>query len=204
MVNLQSVIIPGIIIGITGGILLFFLAYNYYPHKNVNINLNGKCYEFLDLAYEKYKDLEFKKERELLKMQIEAIGSSENVVPIIFSGSSKEVNNLIENINISITNRQILGANNSNIDKIIVRGNVTNGILEEISADLYKNTSGSEVNTILSNIGILPNSDISAEESHLITQNIDLITINGLKQIISESDGVKDTECRSSIVYRDE
>ena len=60
--NLQSIILPGIIVGIAGGILLFFAAYNYYPQKNVNINLDGDCYEFLDEAFSKYKLLVIERE----------------------------------------------------------------------------------------------------------------------------------------------
>ena len=98
----------------------------------MNINLNGNCYEFLDVAYQKYQDLVSFRERELLKMQIEAIGRSTNFVPITFSGSNIDIERIIDNYNINVTDIQTLGDLNTKIDKKIVKGLVSNAILEQI------------------------------------------------------------------------
>jgi hypothetical protein len=200
--NLQFIIVPGILIGIIGGILLFFAAYNYYPQKNVNINLNGKCYEFLDEAYQKYQDLVSLRERELLKLQIDSLGESNTLVPITFSGSSDEVDNIIEKFDINVTEIQALGDQNTQVDKIIVRGVVSSTMLVQILNNISYSSANHTTDPI-PKIGILPNSGISASESAKISDKIDQLMISGLKKIIGEKNGVKDTECRSTIVYND-
>ncbi|MDF0680332.1 MAG: hypothetical protein P0116_05145 [Candidatus Nitrosocosmicus sp.] len=202
MRNLQFIIVPGILIGIIGGILLFFAAYNYYPQKNVNINLSGKCYELLDEAYQKYQDLVSLREKELLKLQIDSLGESITFVPITFSGSTDEVDNIIEKFDINVTEIQTIGDQNTQVDKMIVRGFVSSTSLEQILNNISDTGVDNTTNPI-PKIGILPNSGISASESAKISDNIDKFMINGLKKIIGEKNGVKDTECRSTIIYND-
>ena len=200
--NLQFIIVPGIVIGVIGGILLFFAAYNYYPQKNVNINLNGKCYEFLDEAYKKYQDLVSNREGELLKLQIDSLEGSNTFVPIIFSGSNNDVEHIIDKFDINVTEKQTLGDQNTKVDKIIVRGVISNVILEQLLDNISENNTDASMN-LMPKFGILPNSAISASESAKISDNIDQFMISGLKQIIVEKNGVKDAECRSTIVYND-
>lgn len=202
MRNLQFIIVPGIIIGIIGGILLFFVAYNYYPQKNVNINLNGNCYEFLDGAYQKYQELVSIRERELLKMQIAAIGESHILVPITFSGSSVNVNRIIDDFDINVTDIQTLGDENTRVDKMIVKGVVSNEILEQILNNISENNTDSSLDS-MPKIGILPNSGISASESAKISNNIDQFMAKGIKEIMLDKNGVKETECRSTMIYND-
>ncbi|MBA2267032.1 MAG: hypothetical protein H0W19_01665 [Nitrosopumilus sp.] len=202
MRNLQFIIVPGIIIGIIGGIILFFVAYNYYPQKNVNINLNGNCYEFLDGAYQKYQDLVSIRERELLKMQIAAIGESHILVPITFSGSSVNVDRIIDDFDINVTDIQTLGDENIRVDKMIVKGVVSNEILEQILKNISENNTDSSLDS-MPKIGILPNSGISASESANISNNIDQFMTKGIKEIMLDKNGVKETGCRSTMIYND-
>jgi hypothetical protein len=193
---------PGIVIGIIGGILLFFAAYNYYPQKNVNINLNGICYEFLDEAYQKYQDLVSIREMELLKMQIESLEDSNSMVPITFSGTSAEVENIIAEFDINVTEMQTLGDQNTQVDKMIVKGVVSLARLQQIFNSISENTTVTPIDSV-PKIGILPNSGILASESVKISDNIDQFMISGLKKIVLEKNGVKETECRSMIIYND-
>lgn len=202
MKNLQSIILPGIIVGLAGGILLFFAAYNYYPQKNVNINLDGDCYEFLDEAFSKYKVLEIEREKELLKMQLESIGNRAALIPITFSGSSERVNQIVSLNGINVTDRQTLGDNNTHVDKVIVRGLVDIKILKQISNSWQKNFTGSQMDVENTEIGILPNQFISPAESLNIRESIDNFMVSGIKRIIDSGEGVKSTECRSAIVYQ--
>ena len=202
MRSLQFIIVPGIVIGIIGGILLFFAAYNYYPQKNVNINLNGKCYEFLDEAYQKYQDLVSIRERELLKLQIESLEGSNSFVPITFSGSSDDVDYIIDKFDINVTEIQTLGDQNTQVDKMIIKGVINNTILEQILDNISDNITDTTANS-MPKIGILPNSGISPSESAKISDKVDQFMISGLKEIISEKNGVKETECRSTIMYND-
>ena len=118
-------------------------------------------------------------------------------IPITFSGTNKEVTDFIVANHINETERQTLGNNNPNIDKVIVRGIILNGNLEKIVNDFSNN------DTISYGLGIQPNPYISSTESHQIGENIDKLMETRLKEIIEEKEGVKAAECRSKIVYND-
>lgn len=204
MRNLQPLILPGIVIGLIGGIILFFAAYNYYPQKNVNINMNGDCFEFLDKAYSQYQLLESEREKELLKLQLDAIGPIVARIPVTFSGTTNEVDKIIDSYRIDVTNRQSLGDNFTQIDKVIIRGIVDLSVLEQISLSNWQKNNSESISSIeRTEIGILPNPFISSTESMKIRDNIDSFMIHGIKKIINSSTGVKSTECRSAIVYQD-
>ena len=168
----------------------------------MNINFNGKCYEFLDVAYQKYQALVSLRERELLKMQIAAIGESIAFVPITFSGSSVEIESIIDNYDINVTDIQTLGDLNTQVDKMIVKGVVSNAMLEQILNNISENNIGATMN-FMPKFGILPNSGISTSESTAISNNTHQFMTGGIKKIIQENDGVKETECRSTIIYND-
>jgi hypothetical protein len=168
----------------------------------VNINLNGKCYEFLDVAYQKYQDLVSLRERELLKMQIDAIGESNSFVPITFSGSSVDLERIIDYYDINVTDIQTLGDLNTQVDKMIVKGIVSFAILEQILRNITENNIDATMNS-MPKFGILPNSGISTSESAAISDNTQQFMAGGIKKIIQEEEGVKETECRSTIIYND-
>lgn len=197
MVTLQKIIVPGVVACLIGGTIMLLLAFSYYPEKHVNANFDGTCYELVDTAYVKYKNVEVERWKALKMLQIQAIGSPDIPVPITFSGTNKEVTDFIAANHINETERQTLGNNNPNIDKVIVRGIILNGNLEKIVNDFSNN------DTISYGLGIQPNPYISSTESHQIGENIDKLMETRLKEIIEEKEGVKAAECRSKIVYND-
>lgn len=197
MVTLQKIIVPGVVACLIGGTIMLLLAFSYYPEKHVNANFDGACYELVDTAYVKYKNVEVERWKALKMLQIQAIGSPDIPVPITFSGTNKEVTDFIVANHINETERQTLGNNNPNIDKVIVRGIILNGNLEKIVNDFSNN------DTISYGLGIQPNPYISSTESHQIGENIDKLMETRLKEIIEEKEGVKAAECRSKIVYND-
>ncbi len=203
MISLKKIVIPGIVIGLVGGTIMFILAFSYYPHKHVNINLASKCYEFLGNAYEKYKVLELNKEKEIKRLQIQAIGNPKNIVPITFSGSDKDTNEFINKNNINITYKKSLDNSSSIIDKTILKGNILNEDLKKLVNDSNSNNTESFSKTILFSLGIQSNPYITSKESQQISKNIDHFMSNGIRKIIDNRDGVKEAECRSKIVYED-
>ena len=203
MINLKKIVIPGIVIGLIGGTIMFILAFRYYPEKHVNINLNGNCYEFLDNAYENYKVLQLEKEKEIKELQIQAIGDPKNIVPITFSGSDRDTNDFINTNNINITYKKPLDNSSTIIDKTILKGTIINGALKKLVNTPYLNNTESFSKTVLFSLGIQSNSHITSEESLQISKNIDQFIKNGIKKIIDNNDGVKKAECRSKIVYED-
>ena len=168
----------------------------------MNINLDGKCYEFLNEAYQKYQDLVSIREGELLKLQIESLEGSNSFVPITFSGSSDDVDYIIDKFDINVTEIQTLGDQNTQVDKMIIKGVINNTILEQILDNISDNITDTTANS-MPKIGILPNSGISSPESAKISDQVDQFMISGLKEIISEKKGVKEAECRSTIMYND-
>jgi hypothetical protein len=203
LINLKKIVIPGIVIGLIGGTIMFILAFRYYPEKHVNINLNGNCYEFLDNAYENYKVLQLEKEKEIKELQIQAIGDPKNIVPITFSGSDRDTNDFINTNNINITYKKPLDNSSTIIDKTILKGTIINGALKKLVNTPYLNNTESFSKTVLFSLGIQSNSHITSEESLQLSKNIDQFIKNGIKKIIDNNDGVKKAECRSKIVYED-
>jgi hypothetical protein len=201
LVNSQKIIVPGIITALIGGTIMLLLAFSFYPEKHVNINLNGRCYELLDVAYAKYKDLEVQRENEIKKLQVQAIGDPAIMVPISFSGTERQVNDFINQNDVDVSSRQLLG-NNSSIDKTIVKGTMSNGNLERIiNSSIVENNGANHTQTIAFGLGIQPNPYITPSESQQITKNIYDIMLNRVKEIIAEKEGVKEAECRSKMVY---
>lgn len=203
MVSSQKIIVPGIITALIGGTIMLLLAFSFYPEKNVNINLNGRCYELLDVAYAKYKDLEVQRENEIKRLQVQAIGDPAIMVPISFSSTERQVNDFINQNDVDVSSRQLLG-NNSSIDKTIVKGTMSNGNLERIiNSSIVENNGANHTQTIVFGLGIQPNPHITPSESQQITKNIYDIMLNRVKEIIAEKEGVKEAECRSKFVYND-
>lgn len=203
MVSSQKIIVPGIITALIGGTIMLLLAFSFYPEKHVNINLNGRCYELLDVAYAKYKDLEVQRENEIKRLQVQAIGDPAIMVPISFSGTERQVNDFINQNDVDVSSRQLLG-NNSSIDKTIVKGTMSNGNLERIiNSSIVENNGANHTQTIAFGLGIQPNPYITPSESQQITKNIYDIMLNRVKEIIAEKEGVKEAECRSKFVYND-
>lgn len=203
MISLQKLVIPGIVIGLAAGTIMFILAFSYYPQKHVNINLNGNCYEFLGNAYEDYKVLELEEEKEVKRLQTQAIGDPRNIVPITFSGPEKDTSDFANANNINITYKKSLDNSTAIIDKAILKGTILNGDLKNLVNNSYSNNTGSFSKTVLFSLGIQSNPHITSEESLQISKNINQFTINGIKKIIGNNDGVTKAECRSKIVYED-
>jgi hypothetical protein len=191
------------VIGLVGGTIMFILAFSYYPHKHVNINLDNKCYEFLGNAYEDYKILEMEKEKEIKRLQVLAIGNPKNIVPITFSGSDNDTTNFVKENNINVTYKKSLDNSSTIIDKTILKGTISNENLQKLVNDSYSNDTDSFSKTVLFSLGIQSNPHITSEESQHISKSTEQFMKNGIKKIIDNNDGVKQAECRSKIVYED-
>lgn len=203
MIDLQKVIIPAIIIGVIAGVTLFFLAFNLYPHKHVNINFNGKCYEFLNTSYEKYRILELQKEKYTRQLQLDAIENTNAIIPIVFSGSSEDVNNFVKQNKINVINSETIGNNSKVIDKVIVKGIVSKQNLEKLVNEFPLSVADVSKNPVLQSMGIESNQFITSEEGINISKRVQNFMNIGIKNIIDTTDGVKPAECRTQITYNE-
>jgi len=127
LVDFHRLAIPIIIILAIGGIISFFLAYSFYPKKNVNVNVDGLCFELVGSAFNQYKNLDARRAIRILGLQLDAMESHVGLIPISFSGTKDEISKFsaLYNIEITKSNRiSNLPENKGNIDKYIVDGNV--------------------------------------------------------------------------------
>ena len=208
MVDFRALAIPAIIVLLVGGTISFFMAFSFYPEKHVNVKINGECYEFLDNAYAKYKKLQAEKELLIFRLQANAIGSPNTIIPVIFSGTGEEVDDFVKRYNIDIITSQKIGANNNYIDKYVVKATMTKQDFERIINDLTIKDLDPLTKSISGSIGLQPNSYITEQEGEQISLYSKDFMRNGIQQIIdasnansSDYDGVKQAECRTKIQY---
>ena len=68
MIEHRKLAIPAIFILILGGVISFILAFTFYPEKHVNVSIDGKCYELIDNANEKYQNIVASNRLQILEM----------------------------------------------------------------------------------------------------------------------------------------
>lgn len=208
MIDFHRLAIPIIVILIVGGTIGFFLAYGFYPEKHVNVKVDEKCYEFLDNALTKYNRLQAERELLVLKLQTNVIISFDAIVPVVFSGTREEIDNLISDYNIKITTSQRLGAGNNHIDKYIAKTTISKQNLESIIKDLTVKDFDPLRKTIFGSFGLQSNSYITMEEGKRISSYSKYFMSNGIRQIVDDGSDIKDhddevkqAECRTKIQY---
>jgi hypothetical protein len=195
-VDFHRLAIPIIVILAISGIISFFLAYNFYPKKNVNVNVDGICYELLGSAFDQYKDLEVQRALRTLQLQLNAIETPNAAIPVSFSGTKDGVTEFSSRYDINITENNQIG----NTDKYVVNGMVQKPYLKQILEDLKTIDSNPLNRTVLSTVGLRPNSLITQEEGRQIAQNAIGFMQTGIRQIV-ENDNTGDintAECRST------
>jgi hypothetical protein len=196
LVDFHRLAIPIIVILAISGIISFFLAYNFYPKKNVNVNVDGICYELLGSAFDQYKDLEVQRALRTLQLQLNAIETPNAAIPVSFSGTKDGVTEFSSRYDINITENNQIG----NTDKYVVNGMVQKPYLKQILEDLKTIDSNPLNRTVLSTVGLRPNSFITQEEGRQIAQNAIGFMQTGIRQIV-ENDNTGDinaAECRST------
>jgi hypothetical protein len=196
LIDLRKLAIPIIIILAISGVFSFFLAYNFYPKKNVNINVDGTCYELLGSAFDQYKNLEAQKSIRALQLQLDAIEPPNAAIPISFSGTKDGIIEFSSKYDIDMTKNNQIG----NIDKYIVNGIVKKSYLNLILEDLKAADPNSLNRTVLSTVGLQPNPFITQQEGRQIAHNTTDFMESGIEQIV-EYDNTADinaAECRTS------
>lgn len=175
------------------------------------MKVDEKCYEFLDNALTKYNRLQAERELLVLKLQTNVIISFDAIVPVVFSGTREEIDNLISDYtdyNIKITTSQRLGAGNNHIDKYIVKTTISKQNLESIIKDLTVKDFDPLRKTIFGSFGLQSNSYITMEEGKRISSYSKYFMSNGIRQIVDDGSDIKDhddevkqAECRTKIQY---
>ena len=195
--------IPLIIIFIIVGAVSFSLAFTYYPKKNVNVNVDGICYEILGPAYADYKDLEAERELRVLAHEYNAIEKPNAIIPMVYTGTKDQVQDFISKYNIIVTDNQEIGgemySTNDYIGKTIIKGEISKPNLLKVITDLSSLNKVSNEN-LLYHLGIQSNTFLSSEERERISSDSKSFMLEGIQNILeNRKDSIKQAECRSQI-----
>ena len=196
-------VIPLIIIFIIVGAISFSLAFTYYPKKNVNVNLDGVCYEILGPAYADYKELEAERELRVLAHVYNAIEEPNAIIPIVYTGTKGQVQDFISKYNIKVTDIQEIGGemyySKEYIGKTIISGEISKENLLKVISDLSSLKTNSDENSLY-NLGIRTNTFISSQEREKISADSTSFMLEGIQNILeNRKDNIKQTECRSPV-----
>ena len=197
MVNYSMLAIPLIGVLIIAGTTSFIIVYSSYPQKHENISIDGKCYELLGTAHQRYGNLTAEAEINKMILQISNVKSNNAVIPIIFNGKDSEIESFMDRHNLSETSRQRV-IYFPNINGSVVTANIPKVELQRIIDNLTIFDLLPSTKTVVGSIGIQPNKYITSIESRDISSITDKFMSNGLREIISRSDGVKPAECRNN------
>jgi hypothetical protein len=195
--------IPLIVIFIITGAVCFSLAFTYYPKKNVNVNVDGNCYEIMGTAFAEYKNLETEREFRVLVHKYNAIKEPNAIIPIVYTGTKDQVQDFISKYNVKVTDNQEIGGemydNNIFIGKTIIKGEISKRNMLKVISDL--SAPKNEVNeNILYNLGIQTNAFLSPEENEKISFDSTSFMFEGIQKILEDKkDSIKQAECRSQI-----
>ena len=188
---------PGILVLLIVGTIGFLLAFNYYPEKHVNVNVDGKCYELLDESNEKHKILRAQNEINMKKMQLNMIESDDASLPVTFSGFKENVDDFIKQYNLrNIISMQKV-SDNPTFDKFIIKATLSQNELQKIVNDLTLSDFYPTV-SVRGSVGLGPNQYISSEERKVISAESKEFMENGIKNIVESNGGVKSAECRNN------
>ena len=195
--SFSQLAIPGILVLLVGGTIGFLLAFNYYPEKHVNVNVDGRCYELLDAANEKYTILRAQNEINIKKLQLNMIEYSDASLPVTFSGFKENVDDFIKQYNI----RNIISvqkvSDNPTFVKYIIKATLSKNELEKIVNDLTL-TDYYPTLSVRGGVGLGPNKYISSEERKVISAESKDFMENGIKDIVESNVGIKSAECRNN------
>jgi len=195
--------IPLIVIFIIVGAVSFSLAFTYYPKKNVNVNVDGICYEILGSAYADYKDLEAERELRVLAHEYNAIEEPNAIIPMLYTGTKDQVQDFISKYNIIVTDNQEIGgemySTNDYMGKTIIKGEISKPNLLKVITDLSSLNKVSNEN-LLYHLGIQSNTFLSSEEREKISSDSKNFMLEGIQKILeNRKDSIRQAECRSQI-----
>jgi hypothetical protein len=196
LADFHRLAIPIIIILAIGGILSFLLAYNFYPKKNVNVNIDGACYELLGSAFDQYKNLDAQRSIRVLQLQLDAIEPSNAMIPISYSGTEDAVREFSSKYDINIIDNKQIG----NIDKYVVDGIAQKPYLYQILESLTTTDFDPLSKTVPGTLGIQANPFLTGEEGVKIAQDIKNFMKTGIAKIVENGDknNIRPAECRTS------
>ena len=196
MVNYALIAIPLIAMLVIGGLISFFIVFSFYPEKHENINIDGKCYELVGAAHAKITRLTAEMKITKMLLQISKIESQNAIIPIVFNGNDSEAKNFIDKYDLAVTSNQKV-IYFPNINGSVVTANVTKTDLQNIIGNLSILDVIPSSKSVAGSIGIQPNKYITYDEDNDVSSVVNKIQKSRVMDIIYNSDGVNQAECRN-------
>lgn len=198
MIEYRKLAIPAIFILILGGVISFFLAFTFYPEKHVNVSIDGKCYELIDNANEKYQKLVAYNRLQILKMQIKYIEWKDAKVPLLMTGYEDMMDDFLKKYHFKIVEEEnITNTANPSLNKKVIKAIISKSELSLIINQSQISDFFPYSESIVGSLGIQPTQYLTIEEGKSISKISNQLIYNGLKEIITSKDGVKSAECRN-------
>src|ERR671919_934889 len=180
---------------LVGGIVSFIIVFNSYPEKHENIQVNGKCFELKGTAHNGYNELVAQSKKNYIKILASKITSPHTMIPITFTGQNTEINEFVNKNEIAITSKQNV-IFYPNINGSVVIGNISGSMLSTIINNLTINDLLASSKSIEGSISIIPNTQIPQQEFDKASVVQKQLVQDGLKEIIKNSSGISQAECR--------
>ena len=198
MVHYSKLAIPSIVILAVVGVIGFFLAFNLYPEKHVNVTVEGKCYELLHEANQRYMSLMSRNEIEKLRLLLGKIEQKDAIVPIIFAGKDSDISDFGSRYEYVVTSQQKVKYF-PNMDASVITANISRDELANIVGNITLSDVYTSAKTVAGSVGIEPNTYITPAEAKNVSNKLTQFMNNGIIEIIANSSGVKATECRTGV-----
>jgi hypothetical protein len=186
--------IPIIASLIVGGLVSFFIVFNFYPEKHENIQIDGRCYELTGAAHKAYNYLISQSKKNSLVLQLNKIQNVNANIPITFTGQNTEIEGFIDEHRIVVTTRDNITLF-PNIAGSVISGNISGVALSSIInklnlSDLYPTSK-----SLIGSLAIIPNRQITSEEFKAVSIAQYRFIQDGLRKLII-LDGARLAECR--------
>jgi len=198
MLDITRLAVPVIAILAIGGVISFLLAYSFYPEKHENVTVDGKCYELLGKAHEQYVNLAARRDMEILRLKLSKVEPKDAIIPIILSGRDSDIEDLRHSYQLIVTSQQKVKYY-PNIDASVVTANIAKNQLQNIAGNLTLKDVYPSAKSVAGSIGIEPNKYITPAEGKDISDKSKEFMINGTREIVANSDGVKSAYCRTGV-----
>ena len=198
MLDITRLAVPAIAILAIGGVISFLLAYSFYPEKHENVTVDGKCYELLGAAHEQYVNLAARRDIATLWLQLSKVEPRDAIIPIILSGRDSDIEDLRHSYQLIVTSQQKVKYY-PNIDASVVTANIAKNQLQNIAGNLTLKDVYPSAKSVAGSIGIEPNKYITPAEGKDISDKSKEFMINGTREIVANSDGVKSAYCRTGV-----
>ena len=131
-------------------------------------------------------------------MGVSKVEPKDAIIPIIFSGKDSDIEQFKRKYPLTVTSQHKVKYF-PNINASVITANISKSELQSIVDNLTLTDVYPLSKTVAGSIGIEPNNYITFAEGMDISVKSKEFMTNGIREIISNSDGVKSAYCRTGV-----